>query len=64
MQRQGLPHRVTLSHSGPMSLDRVATQGKRVCCLEQADLPQPELRGQVHTQHPVLEVLEQTPGLA
>lgn len=32
-----------------------------MCCVERADLPQPEMRGLVHTQHPVLEVLEQAP---
>lgn len=32
-----------------------------MCCVEQADMPQPEMRGLVHTQHPVLEVLEQAP---
>lgn len=29
--------------------------------MEQTDLPQPEMTGLVHTQHPVLEVLEQAP---
>lgn len=32
-----------------------------MCYVEQAGLPQPEMTGLVHTQHPVLEVLEQAP---